>query len=122
MSVERFKNIFQGLERARGVTYVDKKGADGQKIKGKSFVKRDPVTDDLWLKHLQGTEPSLGIIPITDENSCRWGCIDIDSYAGFDHKKLIDKIKNLNLPLIVFRSKSGGAHVFLLQQFLLKQN
>ena len=105
MSVEKFKHIFTGLERAHGVTYVDKKGADGQKIKGKSFVTREYVTDDMWSKHLQGTEPSLGIIPITDDNTCRWGCIDIDSYAGFDHKKLIDKIKNLNLPLLVFRSK-----------------
>jgi len=113
MSVENFKNIFQGLERARGVTYVDKKGADGEKIKGKSFILRERVTEDLWLKHLQGTEPSLGIIPINAENKCRWGCIDIDSYAGFDHKKLINKIKLLKLPLIVFRSKSGGAHVFL---------
>ncbi len=112
MSVERFKNIFAGLERARGVTYVDKKGADGQKIKGKSFVVREPVTDQLWQDHMQGTEPSLGIIPITDDNTCKWGCVDIDSYAGFDHKKLINKIKNLNLPLLVFRSKSGGAHVF----------
>ena len=111
--IENFKNIFQGLERARGVTYVDKKGADGQKIKGKSFVAREPVTEELWLSHLQGKEPSLGIIPINDDNKCRWGCIDIDSYAGFDHKKLINKIKSLKLPLVVFRSKSGGAHVFL---------
>jgi hypothetical protein len=113
MSVEIFKNIFNGLERARGVTYVDKKGADGEKIKGKSFILRERVTEDLWLKHLQGIEPSLGIIPINDENKCRWGCIDIDSYAGFDHKKLINKIKLLKLPLVVFRSKSGGAHVFI---------
>ena len=49
MSVESFKKIFQGLERARGVTYVDKKGADGQKIKGKSFVTRAYVADDMWL-------------------------------------------------------------------------
>ena len=113
MSVANFKDIFKGLDRARGVTYVDKKGEDGQKIKGKSFVTREKVTDDLWNKHLQGIEPSLGIIPINDDNKCIWGCIDIDSYAGFDHKKLIDKIKNLKLPLVVFRSKSGGAHVFL---------
>ena len=116
MSVESFKKIFQGLERARGVTYVDKKGADGEKIKGKSFILRERVTEDLWLKHLQGTEPSLGIIPINDENKCRWGCIDIDSYAGFDHKKLIDKIKSFKLPLVVCRSKSGGAHVFLFSE------
>ena len=113
MSVESFIEIFSGLERAHGVTYVDKKGADGQKIKGKSFVTREPVTTNMWLQHLQGKEPSLGIIPINDDNKCKWGCIDIDSYAGFDHKKLIDKIKELNLPLLVFRSKSGGAHVFL---------
>ena len=67
MSVERFKYIFLGLDRARGVTYVDKKGEDGQKIKGKSFVTREKVTDDLWNKHLQGIEPSLGIIPINDD-------------------------------------------------------
>ena len=112
MNVERFRKIFLGLERAHGVTYVDKKGADGEKIKGKSFVQREMVTNNHWLNHLQGKEPSLGIIPITDDNKCRWGCIDIDSYAGFDHQKLINKIKLLKLPLIVFRSKSGGAHVF----------
>ena len=111
--IDKFKHIFTGLERAHGVTYVDKKGEDGQKIKGKSFVTREYVTDDMWLYHLQGREPSLGIIPINDDNKCKWGCIDIDSYAGFDHKKLINKIKELNLPLLVFRSKSGGAHVFL---------
>ena len=112
MNVERFRKIFLGLERAHGVTYVDKKGADGEKIKGKSFVQREMVTNNHWLNHLQGKEPSLGIIPIADDNKCRWGCIDIDSYAGFDHQKLINKIKLLKLPLIVFRSKSGGAHVF----------
>ena len=64
------------------------------------------------LKHLKGLQ-SLGIIPINDNNECIWGCVDIDSYAGFDHKKLIEQIKELKLPLIVCRSKSGGAHVFL---------
>ena len=110
--MEKFKEIFSGLERAYGLTYVDKKGADGQKIKGKSFVQRGMVTDNMWQDHLNGAEPSLGIIPINETNTCKWGCVDIDSYAGFDHKKLIDKIKSLDLPLLVFRSKSGGAHVF----------
>ena len=45
-------------------------------------------------------ENNLGIIPINDDNKCKWGCIDIDSYAGFDHKKLINKITNIKLPLI----------------------
>ena len=110
--LEKFKNIFEGLDRAHGVTKVTESISNGTKIKGKSFVKREPVTDELWHKHLNGTE-SLGVIPINDDNQCKWGCIDIDSYAGFNHLELIKKIEKLNLPLIVFRSKSGGAHVFL---------
>ena len=63
--MNRFKEIFTGLERAHGVTFVDTKGVDGEKIKGKSFVKREPVTDSLWINHLQGVGPSLGIIPVS---------------------------------------------------------
>ena len=112
MSVENFKNIFQGLERAHGCTKVSAPAENGVKVKGQSFVVRQPVTTELWTMHLNGTQ-SLGIIPINDDNKCKWGCVDIDSYAGFDHAKLIQKIKQINLPLIVCRSKSGGAHVFL---------
>ena len=110
--MNEFINIFTGLERAHGCTKVTETTEDGVKVKGQSFVVRQPVTEQLWRKHLQGTQ-SLGIIPINDDNKCKWGCVDIDSYAGFDHKKLIDKIKQFKLPLAVCRSKSGGAHVFL---------
>ncbi len=110
--IEKFKEIFKGLERAHGCTKISAPTENGVKLKGQSFVVRQPVTDNLWRMHLQGTQ-SLGIIPINEDNQCVWGCVDIDSYAGFDHKKLIDKIKNYNLPLVVCRSKSGGAHVFL---------
>ena len=107
-----FEKIFKGLERAHGCTKVSTPAENGVKLKGQSFVVRQPVTTDLWKMHLDGTQ-SLGIIPINEENQCVWGCVDIDSYAGFDHKKLIDKIKQFKLPLVVCRSKSGGAHVFL---------
>jgi hypothetical protein len=66
----------------------------------------------LWQSHLDGEPPALGIIPINEYNQCKWGCIDIDIY-NLDHKKLIQKIQKHNLPIVVFRSKSGGAHVFL---------
>ena len=68
--IERFKNIFEGLNRAHGVTKVSESNGDGNKIKGKSFVKREDITDELWIKHLDGTE-SLGVIPINDDNQCR---------------------------------------------------
>ena len=110
--MEDFRKIFTGLKRAHGCTFVDKKGADGLKIKGTSFVKREPVTDELWQNHLNGIEPSLGIIPINEDNECRWGCIDVDKYT-LDHKEIIKKINQYAIPLSVCRSKSGGAHIFL---------
>jgi len=110
-----FEKIFKGLERAHGCTKVSTPVENGVKLKGQSFVVRKPVTPNLWKMHLEGKQ-SLGIIPINESNECIWGCVDIDSYAGFDHKKLIDKIIALKLPLIVCRSKSGGAHVFLFSE------
>ena len=109
--MEDFRKIFTGLKRAHGCTFVDKKGADGLKIKGTSFVKREPVTDQLWQNHLNCIEPSLGIIPINEDNECRWGCIDVDKY-NLDHKQLLNKLP-MGVPLHVCRSKSGGAHIFL---------
>ena len=109
--MKEFVELFTGLERAHGCTYVDKKDTDGLKIKGKSFVKREPVTEQLWQNHLNGIEPSLGIIPINEDNKCRWGCIDVDKY-NLDHKKLLNKLP-IGIPLCVCRSKSGGAHIFL---------
>ena len=51
--MDEFIKIFQGLTRAHGVTYVDRKAAYVQKIKGKSFVQREMVTQTMWSNHLQ---------------------------------------------------------------------
>ena len=107
----KFKNIFEGLKIAYGQYQKGEKGENG-KQKGKAFIVRKNVSDDLWENHLQGKGPALGIIPIREDSTCRWGCIDIDSY-NLDHSSLIQSIRNFNYPLIVCRSKSGGAHVFL---------
>ena len=112
MKTEKFKNIFEGLKIAYGQYQKGDVAANGDKQKGKAFIVRKNVSDDLWEKHLQGEGPALGIIPIREDNTCRWGCIDIDSY-NLHHGSLIQSIRHLNFPLIVCRSKSGGAHVFL---------
>jgi hypothetical protein len=109
--ITRFKAIFSGLDVAYG-TYRIEGAKENGKQAGKAIVVRKPPVDDLWAKHLEGIEPSLGIIPIQADNSCIWGCIDIDQYP-LDHLGLIHKIRKLELPLVVCRSKSGGAHVFL---------
>lgn len=109
--ITRFKSIFSGLDIAYG-TYQIHGSKDTGKQAGKAVVIRKPPVDDLWVKHLEGVEPSLGIIPIRADNSCIWGCIDIDQYP-LDHAGLVKKVKSLDLPMVVCRSKSGGAHVFL---------
>ena len=109
--ITRFKAIFAGLDIAYGTYRIEKARQDGKQA-GKAMVVRQPPVDELWVKHLEGVEPSLGIIPIRADNSCSWGCIDIDQYP-LDHRALVEKIAELKLPLLVCRSKSGGAHVFL---------
>ena len=108
----KFKEIFQGMQSAYGQYVIGEQATNGNKQDGKAFIKRKQVTDDLWQDHLDGKDPALGIIPINEENKCKWGCIDVDKY-NLDHKKIIETIRKNNLPLILFRSKSGGAHIFL---------
>jgi hypothetical protein len=110
--LERFKEVFAGLQTAYGQTKITDELSENGKHEAKSFTKKEPVTDLLWQKHLNGDEPALGIVPIREDNRCKWGCIDIDTYP-FDHKDFIKKIRDKNIPMILFRSKSGGAHVFL---------
>jgi len=109
--LEKFKEIFQGSEVAYGLYAKGDRGTNG-KQKGKATIIREKVTDSLWSNHLSGVEPALGIIPITGSNTCKWGCIDIDRY-DLDHKKIIKQIRENKFPIIPFRSKSGGLHLFL---------
>ena len=109
--IKKFRSIFYGLDRAYGQYKSDGQSVNG-KAGGQAYILKKPVIDQLWIDHIEGKDPSLGIIPIRDDSTCIWGCIDIDTYP-LDHKKIIKKIRELKLPLVMCRSKSGGAHVFL---------
>ena len=85
---KKFIEIFTGLDRAYGQTESRSRNENG-KIEAKSWIEKQQLTEQKWYDHLDGKEPSLGIIPIKDYNSCTWGAIDIDTYDGFDHTKLI---------------------------------
>ena len=109
--IERLQEIFKGLENAYGQTKITNEIRSDGKNEVKSYTIKKPITDLLWQQHIAGVEPALGVVPINEDNECKWGCIDIDTYP-FDHLSLIKKIREEQLPLIVFRSKSGGAHVY----------
>ena len=111
-SVPHLLRIFDGYTKAHGVYQIEESYADGEKVKGKAFTVKADVTGQLWEDHLSGKQ-GLGIIPINENNQVKFGAIDIDDYAGFDHAKLCKQVSQANLPLIVCRTKSGGAHLYL---------
>ena len=111
MDIEKFKKAFKGSNIAYG-QYKSGETNDNGKQGGKAFIVKEKPTDELWKNHLEGKEPSLGIIPIDENNKCHWGCIDVDEYP-LDHKKILKRIQKFKIPLIMCRSKSGGAHLFI---------
>jgi hypothetical protein len=102
--------VFAGLDRAHGE--YDINAQKGNKLVGKANTKKAPVTKELWQKHLDGKK-AIGIIPIRDDSTVVFGAIDIDSYENFDPASISIKVADNQWPLVVCRSKSGGAHVFL---------
>ena len=110
--VKIFKNIFEGLDTAYGQTVKTDQFDERGKHKTKSYTVGQVPVIKIWQDHLKGTDPGLGIVPINKENKCKWGCIDIDTYP-FNHKKFLAQLKAKNIPIILFRSKSGGGHACL---------
>src|ERR1017187_1187767 len=71
-----------------------------------------------FLAHLTGVRDcSLLSIPLLPDGTCRWGAIDVDRHgeeAPVDWPALARRVTELNLPLVVCKSKGGkGAWLFL---------
>lgn len=102
--------IFAGLPRAYGIYAIADPNAPGKK-KGEAITLQREVNEALWERHLSG-EIQIGIVPIRDDATCVFGAIDIDDYR-LDHVALEKRINKAKLPLVMLRSKSGGAHLYL---------
>ena len=103
--------LFSGYEKAHG-RYDVRRTSDRGKAEGRATTIGAPATEALWQVHLDGSGPGVGIIPLRTDNTVLWAAIDIDVF-NLDHVKLEQQIKRLSLPLVVCRSKSGGAHCFV---------
>ena len=111
--ITAFKNLYYGYNKAHGKLEI--KGAEPLtgKVQGKYQTIRNGATEQVWEDHLAGTCAGLGIIPLLDDGmSAQWAAIDID-VNDIDHDSLGKKVEDLGLPLVVCRSKSGGAHCYL---------
>jgi len=107
----KFKDLFAGYEWAKGYYSLGRKNEKG-KMEGKALTVKQPVSDGDWKEHLEGGEKGLGVIPLREDDTCWWACLDID-IINIDHKELGVRIAAKGLPLVVARSKSGGAHLYL---------
>lgn len=108
----KFLERFAGLMRAHGTYIVQGAKSAKNKMTGKARTLNEPVTRELWQAHLDGTL-GIGIVPINDAAVCRFGAIDIDQYDGLDLLAIDKKLNEFQFPLVVCRTKSGGAHLYL---------
>jgi hypothetical protein len=112
--VSRMMRLFDGYGEAYGTYRTEERnGLKGGKLEIKKTARsvREPVTKEVWQNHLNGTA-SVGIIPIRDDDTCVWGCIDVDQY-DLNHQELVDRCIKLQIPLALCKSKSEGGHLFL---------
>lgn len=106
-----FSLIFKGNEHAHGKHQYTDELDDKGKRKGKSWTVAQPPTEEDYQSHLAG-EVGLGIVPINHTNSVSFCVIDVDEYNEKTNN-YIDRIYDNRMPLVPFRSKSGGLHLYL---------
>lgn len=96
-----------GFDKAFG-TFEPKGRNDKGKVEGKALTRTGELTREIWDRHLRG-EIGVGVIALLEDNTVRWGAIDIDVYT-LDLPALARRIADM--PLVLFRTKSGGAHLY----------
>ncbi|MGH7510031.1 MAG: TOTE conflict system archaeo-eukaryotic primase domain-containing protein [Gemmatimonadales bacterium] len=110
-AVQRFRQLFRGLDRAHGQMMSPSAASGGKK---KPWVVHTIAPDAAWTRHLTGEEPALGIVPILDAGACYFGAGDVDDHSLGDVGcgRLQARCDELKLPLVVCRSTRGGAHLY----------
>jgi hypothetical protein len=104
-------DLFQGYEKAYG-TYEIKRVKENGKNEGRANTISAPITQNEWDAHIAGTGPGVGIIPLKADDTVSWGVIDIDVNT-INHTELEKQCRAMEMPLVICRSKSGGAHCFV---------
>jgi hypothetical protein len=112
--VKRFMHLFRGYEHAHGQYRVQKTEADG-KMSGRAVTVSEPATQANFEAHLSGGDYILGIIMLRENNACNFGVIDIDIRGEVKLNESLEQLEKKieKTPLVLCRSKSGGAHLYL---------
>lgn len=113
IDAQRFAQLFRGKTNTYVKNELPKtKPEAGKKIKTKITNNEGKVDKDLLIHHLEG-DFGVGVCPVNAEGKCFYGVLDIDFYKA-RIRKMLYFIKEYQLPLLPFRSKSGGLHIYLM--------
>ncbi len=111
----RFSELFKGYENGFG-TYEAGESDSSGKVQGRAQTHANGPTPLDYLGHLEGKK-GIGIIPLLKNDKCWFGAIDIDIKGDIKLKEslpaLEERIRDLQLPLVLCQSKSKGAHLYL---------
>lgn len=107
---QKFHELFNGNADVYGRSEMTGEVDSNGKHVAKSWTEKEPVTPEVWETHLKG-EKSIGLVPIRTDGTVTWIAFDIDVYKdGLNVAGFLERIEALNLPILLTRSKSGGAH------------
>jgi hypothetical protein len=109
-TLEDFSSLFSGLSRAHGEWRPSGKKDETGKSLGEARTIKEDVTEEHYQAHLDG-KIGLGVIPINSNSMCAFSVIDIDDYSA--STSILSVIRRNHFPLVPFRSKSGGLHLYL---------
>lgn len=111
-----FSRLFKGFEGAHGQYDENNHLESSGKLLGKPTTHKVGANAKDYARHLAGAV-SIGIIPLMQDETCFFGAIDVDikgeTKLHETHEELESKIRKYKLPLMLFRSKSNGAHLYL---------
>jgi hypothetical protein len=108
-TIADYIRFFSGNEKNYGEHIYNFNG-EGKENGSNSTITNKLLTQVQYKDHLEGKK-GLGIIPIKADSNCLFGVIDIDLYENLN--MYISAIEKNNLPLVPFRSKSGGLHLYM---------
>lgn len=111
---EDFQSAFKGNPEfyyENSIALTEATSATG-KVKSSVLFKDSPPGQVQFTTHLRGSGKAVAICPIDYDNNCHFGVIDIDAY-NIQFNGIISAIYSNNLPLLPFRSKSGGLHLYM---------
>ena len=108
-----YKSLFSGNTSFHGVHQYRKAKTKGKKAEGKSWTADGPLTETQYKQHLDGVR-GLGVSPLREDSTCAFGAIDVDIYDNDAYCfSIVRALYKWDLPVLPFRSKSGGLHLYL---------